>query len=448
MRKKLKAHISTPIEKYRYLNTLRILLSVFFIWLAWGQSILSFGTFIHFFFSILWMVLIETELLIETKTHWASYIPATLDIFVATVALLLTGNMHSPLMVGYFSLTAIAASLENRRYAIYVVLLCFFSYVGASAAVLAGLFPSIDVLMGGMVSLGSLFQLTVSGFLVGVGLGTVHIICFQFVKKNELLLKESQHLLKTVAHQESELRKRNSIIEKDLDLARGIYQRLLPDQLPHIPGLEFSILYLPQDKIGGDLYEVRRDANYVELMVADVSGHGVSSAFLAAIFRISMEKLDRRNPGLFLSAMNDALVNRAFYGFFMTAVYAVFDRKSKILRFACAGHPPPILLRRGRLIELEASGRLLGFWKGYVYEEKKIVLESGDRLFLFTDGIIEARSFDGIMHGERAFREILIATGNRAFREIPDTILGELKKLGNGRAVEDDITVLSMDILE
>ncbi|MBL8019456.1 MAG: serine/threonine-protein phosphatase [Leptospirales bacterium] len=436
------------VEKFRPLNTLRIVLSAFLVWLAWSQTapiIFFYANIIHFAFSVTWMALIETEVLIEKNHRWSGYIPATLDLTVTTMALLLTGGLGSPLMAGYFTLTAIGTTIQDRMYALYVAISSFLHYVVASALVLGGWLPTVNILRPD-VGAGNWFEFGIFAFLVGIGLASVHSVCWNFVKRNEVLLHKSQKLLETVASQEGELRIRNSIIEKDLDLARNIHVRLLPETLPSIPGLEFASLYVPLDKVGGDLYEIRQDGRYVELMVADVSGHGVSSAFLATIFRISMERLDRRNPGSCLAAVNEVLVSRSFRGFFLTALLGIFDREENTFRFASAGHPGPVLVRDGNLTELQAGGKPIGIIPGLEYPETTVTLLPGDRLFLFTDGIVEYRSTEGDLFGEERFFNLLRQNPQQSISDIPAVLMSALRSFGQDHSAEDDITMVAMEI--
>lgn len=436
------------VEKYRPLNLLRIALSVFLVWLTWSQSapsVFFYGNVIHLTFSIAWILLIETEILIEKNHWWSGYVPATLDLTITTMALLLTGSLASPLMAGYFTFTAIGTTIENRKYSLYVAISSFAHYVLASSLVLAGVLPAVNILRPGVVG-GTWFELFIFAFLVGIGLATVHMICWHFVKRNEVLLRESQRLLQTVASQEAELRVRNSLIEKDLDLARNIHVRLLPEKLPSISGLEFAALYVPLDKVGGDLYDVRQDGRFVELMVADVSGHGVSSAFLAAIFRMSMERLDRRHPGACLAAVNEVLVSRSFRGFFLTALLGIFDREENTFRFASAGHPSPLLVRNGELSEIKAGGKPIGIISRLEYAETTVDLVPGDRLYLYTDGIVEYRAVDGGLFGEEEFFRLLRENTGHPISDIPAILMNQLRTFGANQSAEDDITMVAMEI--
>lgn len=434
-----------PREKFRLLNSMRIALSLFFLVLALRESHPNFLYFIvaHLVFSLVWILFVEMDRL--PRGRWIGYIPATLDIGAVTVALLLTGHARSPLVAGYFGLVAISSTLQNRTFGLYVACLSVISYAAASAGVTFGGLTSIDVLAEGPQTI-SPTGILIYTLLVAIGLTIVHTVCFQFVNSNRRILGEANLLLEKVAMQEEQLRLRNAQMEQDLDLARSIHFRLLPESLPEIPGLTFATLYVPQDKVGGDLYDIRRNGDSLEIFVVDVSGHGVSSAFLAAIFRVSMESADRSNPAAFLSSMNEIFFDRSFTGFFLTAFYGVLDLRSLTLRFARAGHPHPLLVRNGQVQEVAGKGGMMGIMRQLVLEDATLQLRKGDRLMVYTDGIPEYQTSDGVLFGEENLYSVLIEGQNEPVSRLPTLLLSRLGEFAQDRSAEDDMTMVVFDI--
>ncbi len=437
------------IEKFRLLNLFRIILAAFFVYLSSLQTehhLLTICTIVHAIFAIAWMGLIESDLLREDRHWWSGYIPATMDVLGVTIALLLTGHARSPLTAGYFGLAAIAATIQNRNYGWFVVGICISAYTLASTGVYLGRIPAVDVFADQVNSL-SATSLIVYCILMATGLITVHTICYQFAKRNDGLLKDTRELLEAVARHEEQLRRRNAQMEQDLDLARSIHFRLLPESLPTHPRFDFATLYIPQDKVGGDLYDVRLEGDSLELFVVDVSGHGVSSAFLAAIFRVTMEHRDRSNPAAFLSSMNDVFFDRSFAGFFLTAFYGVLNTQTLQLRFARAGHPHPLLLRDGRVTEVPGRGGMVGASRTLDLEDATLQLMPGDRLCIYTDGIPEYQGANGSFFGEENLYSVLRESSGQPIAKLPTVLLSRLGEFGEDKSADDDMTLVALDVL-
>jgi serine phosphatase RsbU (regulator of sigma subunit)/anti-anti-sigma regulatory factor len=234
------------------------------------------------------------------------------------------------------------------------------------------------------------------------------------------------------------------VILRDLRRAEIIQRALLPRSPPAIAGYSVRSFYRPGSSVGGDLYDVAvLDDRHVAAYVADATGHGVSAAMLSVLFKQRLNMLDERTraplpPAAVLEATNRALLEDVSApGMFITAAYCLLDVSTGIVRIAAAGHPPAQCLRAGGgSTPIERTGPALALYPGATFREERITLGPGDRLFLYTDGLLE-----GAAGGPLPLDPILGALGGP---EAPGThVLEQLYRLtpANG-GDRDDVTML------
>ncbi|MBL8880605.1 MAG: PP2C family protein-serine/threonine phosphatase [Phycisphaerales bacterium] len=236
-------------------------------------------------------------------------------------------------------------------------------------------------------------------------------------------------------------------IDRELQAVGAIQRSLLPTELPVIPRLSLAAFYETSQRAGGDFYDVfpLPDGQW-GILIGDVSGHGTPAAVMMAV----THTLAHSHPGPpvpprdVLRRLNAILCSRYTRGngTFITAFYAVFDPRNGELRYACAGHNPPRVRRAGAVLELGETGGLpLGVVAESDYPEASVALRSGDVLFLYTDGIVEAFSASGEMFDTPRLDRILLAAGDE-----PETIIStvncELRVFVGDRPLSDDRTML------
>ncbi len=186
-------------------------------------------------------------------------------------------------------------------------------------------------------------------------------------------------------------------IQKELELARSIQLSLLPGTCPSSDAFRIAARYVPMKSVAGDFYDViAADAGHVGLLIADVSGHGVPAALIASMVKMAAvsQRDHAAHPAQLLSGMNRALCGNT-QGQYVTAAYVYVDGENKELRYAAAGHPPMLRLRNGAVSEIAENGLLLAAVDGATYTDVAVALEPGDRLLLYTDGMVEARNAAG-----------------------------------------------------
>jgi serine phosphatase RsbU (regulator of sigma subunit) len=216
--------------------------------------------------------------------------------------------------------------------------------------------------------------------------------------------------------------------ERQQEIGRVIQQVLMPAPTVRLSGVAVAGRYQPSREVGGDFYAILPlEGGCVGLAIADVAGKGIPAATLAARTRYLLEALamDGRDPADVLTRVNAALVNNVGTNLFVSLYYAVFAPASGVLRSACAGHLPPILLRTDAVAPtpLDTSGVLLGILPGARYESRETPVRAGDVLVLYTDGITEARRADGELFGDRQLAAAVAAARGGTPEEIAEAVM-------------------------
>ena len=239
----------------------------------------------------------------------------------------------------------------------------------------------------------------------------------------------------------------------DMELARQIQLSLLPLVPPQLPGVQLAGSCIPATHVGGDYYDFyRHEGDVLDLIMADVSGHSIGAALMAAEVRsvLHAEAYSFDSTGGILAALNEILyedLNQA--GLYITLTYLKYDVLSRTLTFSNAGHPPALLSRSpgSRCLELDAEGLILGVRKEVFFEEKQTRLESGDLLMLYTDGITEAQNEAGELFGSARLCTILSSMHACRPQEIIDAVRSEVAQFTGTRAMVDDAAMVVMKVL-
>jgi phosphoserine phosphatase RsbU/P len=248
---------------------------------------------------------------------------------------------------------------------------------------------------------------------------------------------------------------RLAAVDRELETARRIQQSILPRDVPGVDGLRVTARYLPMTAVAGDFYDffASADAGAAGVLVADVSGHGVPAALIASMFKVaaSSHRDDIASPGRLLTLMNRTLDGQ-LGGQFVTAICVYLNRRVGTATFAGAGHPPMLLWRaRSReLVTLASTGVIMGPFPGVEYGTGQETIASGDRLVLYTDGLVEATEWNGSgrMFGDERFPALLREHAERPGAALADIILGELTRWsGKSTSFDDDVTLVIIEVL-
>jgi serine phosphatase RsbU (regulator of sigma subunit)/predicted ester cyclase len=247
---------------------------------------------------------------------------------------------------------------------------------------------------------------------------------------------------------EQEERERERI-DQELQVARRIQHASLPEEVPTLEGWQISPYYQPAREVGGDFYDFHfLSEGRLGLVVGDATGKGVPAALVMSttlgMLQLAARALDSPSPGEVLEQVNETLLARIPSNMFVTCFYAILEPKSGTLSYANAGHDLPYLWHAGAAQELRARGMPLGLMPGMHYEQKEIVLQTGDSALLYTDGLVEAHDPQREMFGFPRL-QVLVSEHAEEERSLQETLLEELYSfVGEGWEQEDDITLVTL----
>jgi serine phosphatase RsbU (regulator of sigma subunit) len=253
-----------------------------------------------------------------------------------------------------------------------------------------------------------------------------------------------------VTEQKREAQQRERI-EQELRIARLIQQTLLPKTLPELPGHDVAAFYQPAREVGGDFYDfLELEDGRLGLVMGDATGKGMPAALVMAAARSMLRAVAQssESPGEVLKRANDALVADIPPNMFITCLYTILEPESGRLVYANAGHDLPYRRKAGRsegAEELRATGMPLGLMPGMSYEEKEIVLEAGESVLFFSDGLVEAHDPKGEMFGFPRLQG-LVGTHRSGGSSLIGFLLSELSRFtGEDWEQEDDITLVTLE---
>ena len=240
---------------------------------------------------------------------------------------------------------------------------------------------------------------------------------------------------------------------EEMRAARKIQSSILPDAPPRLPGFYAAFRYAPMAAVAGDFYDFFPiQSGGLGIIVADVTGHGVPAALVASMLKVAVSSgngnLDR--PGKVIASLNSMLCGQA-NGQYATALYAYLDETGRVGCYSAAGHPPPLLWRTATktVLRLTENGLLLGVRSNEAYSESDFPLEPGDRLLIYTDGLVEATNPDGLEFGNVRLQEFISSHADVP----PDQFAGDLLQEvlawpghHDTRLQSDDITIVVIDV--
>ncbi len=237
-------------------------------------------------------------------------------------------------------------------------------------------------------------------------------------------------------------------MEEELNIAREIQSSLLPRALPATGWFRVAASSLPSHQVGGDYYDVKAlGPDRWSLVVADVSGKGVSSGILAALLQgalaLGSESIEMARM---MSRVNQFLNERTEGEKYATVFYCTLDRSGN-LQWVNAGHVTPIVVRGdGKLERLGTTGMPVGLLPTAEYEVKTLQLDPGDKLVAYSDGLSEAQDGDGQFFDGR-MREVIRAKARGSFRELHDALMQAVEEFARNTVQTDDITAAVVEFV-
>ncbi len=237
-------------------------------------------------------------------------------------------------------------------------------------------------------------------------------------------------------------------LERELQLARGIQEAFMPEHLPDPPGWGLASTWRAAREVAGDFYDVfELPQDRLGLVIADVADKGIGAALFMALTRTLMRAAaaEGRSPADVLTRVNELLVPDARHGMFVTALYGILSLETGQLEYASAGHHPPLIRRDGtqKLEELPKGQIALGVLDNVRYGAHETVLEPGDSMILYTDGVTEALSPAGTFYGEDRLRDVIQTLDRDASAsESLRAVLHSLDAFVGDNPASDDVTLM------
>jgi len=236
--------------------------------------------------------------------------------------------------------------------------------------------------------------------------------------------------------------------QSEMNIARRIQSSLLPSAAIKTDDFEIEGFCLPADQVGGDYFDYFfSDQDNLDIVMADVSGHSIGPALFMVETRSTIRTQANwpTKPAETLTILNNFLyqdLDTADY--FITLFYLQYNSKNKQLSFANAGHPPPLLLKQGELQceQLDADGLIIGVRKNVSFEEKSFIMDTGDLILLYTDGLTEAENPAGEFFGIPAVCNILLQHAQHSPKFIIEIIIKQLKQFCQSNSFKDDVTLM------
>lgn len=243
---------------------------------------------------------------------------------------------------------------------------------------------------------------------------------------------------------------RRERIDREIEIAREVQERLFPQQLPTLPGHTIHGACRPAQGVGGDYYDVLSlEGGSLGLAIGDVSGKGISAALLMASLRASLRGMTMDGPAdlaVLISRVNRLVYESSATNRYATFFFGIYQPTNRLLRYVNAGHNPPYVLRHNEVHALEGGGPVIGLLPDAIYEECRLLLQPGDLLLAYTDGISEALNLQDQEWGE----ERMVAAARARLPENASTILrhivNEADRFASTAPQHDDMTLLLMKL--
>lgn len=236
-------------------------------------------------------------------------------------------------------------------------------------------------------------------------------------------------------------------IEKELEIAGTIQRRLLPKELPHLPGYEIDAIARPTRLVGGDYYDFfLLEDGRTALIIADVSGKGVPAALLVSTLHASLHAYIHNQTDLarLASDLNEVVYDHTEAERYITSFMGILDPKSGLLTYVNAGHCFPFFLKskESSVVPLAATGLPLGMFEGVGFETGNISMDPGDFLIIYTDGVTEAmnRSFEE--YGEDRFRRVMLKSKSQNAGPFLGSVVADVEQYVSGEPQSDDLTMM------
>ncbi len=279
----------------------------------------------------------------------------------------------------------------------------------------------------------------------------------KFIRDDDGEIIAVQGSTRDISHRKQVEQERDRFAE-NLAAARLVQQEILSQRAPLTELVDIAFRYLPMEQVGGDYFTFVdfREHDSLGIFIGDVSGHGVPAALYTMMVKAITDRLFRKynlNPSRFLEELNNE-IHRAMTKHFLTGIYGFFsygDQPDSVnFNFSKGGHPYPLYYsRKNRSAEyLESKGKALGFFGDQKYPNMIFPMNRGDRIYFYTDGLIEVTDKKREIYGFERFRDLVNDVNNKncSLDESIDRILKEVINFNPHYEQEDDMVIIGMEV--
>ncbi|MBT5953421.1 serine/threonine-protein phosphatase [bacterium] len=306
---------------------------------------------------------------------------------------------------------------------------------------------------------------------------TTALICFGILflndKKSPLIITKTDATNNTTDLSQNDAQFSTLLEEhnNELEMAKRVQQGLLSVYNTDIEGVSISKKCLPASSVSGDFYSFfisgttgstskssipgvmqyqEKSDRILGVVIGDVAGHGMSSALVMALASGILNEVSKTTskPSDVLQLANQNLVTyiKNSHIRYVTSFYASINLDTKLLTYSKAGHPAAYIIRNEQIIELETGGIFLGMYEDEEYEQSNLQLEPKDRLFLYTDGLLETKNKTEELYGIERLHQISIETKQLPVKEAETSIYKSVQSFGATDEIADDQTLIIVEI--
>jgi sigma-B regulation protein RsbU (phosphoserine phosphatase) len=243
-------------------------------------------------------------------------------------------------------------------------------------------------------------------------------------------------------------------MREQIRLAGVIQRRMIPEKAPSMPGLDISATYIPCFDVGGDFYDfLQLSRHRFAVAIADVMGKGIPAAIMMSLFRGSVRAYVNNEHGQgniekIITKLNKMACGECKDGEFVALFYAVLDAKEETITYCNCGHEPAVLIRNGKIIELDKGGFVLGIEAQTEYEIETLKLRNGDCLLFYTDGLTDAANFEGKLWGREKMLETAKKFSADPAEQMVKNILAHRRRFTGLARQIDDTSIIVIKITE
>lgn len=272
------------------------------------------------------------------------------------------------------------------------------------------------------------------------------VVCNGYVEAS--LLEMDYTAAVCLDHYSPEERRR---LESELELSQVIQRALLPQQLPSIRGVEVAAFSRPSEIISGDYFDFFRFRDGTHgLVIADVSGHGVSAAMLMSSLQTAIRTMapDADWPAEILQRINRFYIHNVHFTTFVTVFLARFDPTTRTLTYVNAGHNPPAVRRRANssILWLKPTAPAIGLAEDFSPRMEAIGFSEGDSLLLYTDGVTEVLNGNNQQFGQERLGALVQEHADKPAQDLLQAVRQAVSAYGENRRLADDVTMVAMKI--